>query len=108
MIEPHNYKTSQHLSQVCKIIIPNFVTKCQINPLHCFPSTCEKSTLPEDLQDMKSCELSYVKRFQSFQDRKLRVSSEDVHDLKKAKKLGNIHETLLNRREKMKADRYCK
>ena len=57
---------------------------------------------------MKSCELSYVKKFQSFQDRRLRISSEAVRDLKKAKKEGNIREKLLDRREKMKADRYCK
>lgn len=68
----------------------------------------EKSNLPEDIQDMKSCEVSYVKKFQSFQDRKLRISSEAVSELKKARKEGNIHEKLLDRREKMKADRYCK
>ena len=64
--------------------------------------------MPEDVQDMKSCELSYVKKFQSFQDRRLRISGENVGDLKKAKKQGYIHEKLLDRREKMKADRYCK
>lgn len=68
----------------------------------------EKSNLPEDIQDMKSCEVSYVKKFQSFQDRKLRINSEAVSELKKARKEGNIHEKLLDRREKMKADRYCK
>ena len=57
---------------------------------------------------MKTCELSYVKKFQSFQDRKLRINSGTVGDLKKAKKQGNIREKLLDRREKMKADRYCK
>lgn len=71
-------------------------------------STQIKSDLPEDIQDMKGCELSYVKKFQSFQDRRLRISDEAVSDLKKAKRQGNIHEKLLDRREKMKADRYCK
>nr|KAI8734062.1 protein FRG1-like isoform X2 [Biomphalaria glabrata] len=48
------------------------------------------------------------KKFQSFQDRRLRVSEADKKDLKKAKREGDLHEVMLDRREKMKADRYCK
>ena len=48
------------------------------------------------------------KKFQSFKDHKLRVSEDSVGDLHKAKSSGKLHEALLDRREKMKADRYCK
>lgn len=38
----------------------------------------------------------------------MRVSKDDVDKLQKAKVEGTLHETLLDRRSKMKADRYCK
>ncbi|CAG4935259.1 unnamed protein product [Parnassius apollo] len=68
-----------------------------------------KVVLPDEEQgDLAEVEVNYVKKFQKFQDKKLRLNDGGVSELKKAKIEGNLHETLLDRRSKMKADRYCK
>ena len=68
------------------------------------------SHLPEEekADDLKNVEINYVKKFQKFQDKKLRLHTGDVKELEEAKTSGYLHEKLLDRREKMKADRYCK
>ena len=48
------------------------------------------------------------KKFQSFPDHKLRVCLDSRDGLEHARHKGKLHEALLDRREKMKADRYCK
>lgn len=50
----------------------------------------------------------FSKKFQKFQDKKIKINPDDKKDLKKAQKEGNFHEAMLDRRSKMKADRYCK
>ena len=53
-------------------------------------------------------ELNYVKKFQKFQDHKIKICNDERDRLVEAKKEGDLHEVLLDRRSKMKADRYCK
>eukprot|EP00053_Salpingoeca_punica_P003818 m.45347 g.45347 ORF g.45347 m.45347 type:complete len:274 (-) comp12437_c0_seq1:43-864(-) len=57
--------------------------------------------------DIANVELNYVKKFQSFQDGKVKTSG-DLKALKKARALGTLHGELLDRREKQKADKFCK
>ena len=55
-------------------------------------------------------ELGMVKKFQSFRSAGSSlhdVSGQDVKRLKKAKDDGKLHEELLNRRSKMKHDKFC-
>lgn len=68
-----------------------------------------KDILPaEEKGDLTQVEINYVRKFQKFQDKKLRVNQGDRETLEQAKATGVLHEALLDRRSKMKADRYCK
>lgn len=72
-------------------------------------STNEKDARPvEETGDIAQVELNYVKKFQKFQDKKVLVNQSDRSTLEQAKATGTLHEALLDRRSKMKADRYCK
>ncbi|KAH0546372.1 protein FRG1 homolog [Cotesia glomerata] len=62
----------------------------------------------EEQGSLTEVEVNYVRKFQKFQDKKLRINTEDRSKLATAKAEGILHETLLDRRSKMKADRYCK
>ena len=62
----------------------------------------------EERGNVGQIELNYVKKFQKFQDHKIRLCDDDRTNLVKAKNDGTLHEALLDRRSKMKADRYCK
>ena len=69
----------------------------------------QKPVIPDEEQgNVGQIELNYVKKFQKFQDHKIKLCQEDRRELLKAKGEGALHEALLDRRAKMKADRYCK
>ncbi|XP_015594473.1 protein FRG1 homolog [Cephus cinctus] len=67
-----------------------------------------KDVPTEEQGSLADVEVNYVRKFQKFQDKKLRVNKDDRTQLEKAKVEGSLHEALLDRRSKMKADRYCK
>ncbi|KAJ8667163.1 hypothetical protein QAD02_008825 [Eretmocerus hayati] len=67
-----------------------------------------KNVPKEELGSLEEVEENYVRKFQKFQDKKLRISKDNISVLKRAKETGSFHETMLDRRSKMKADRYCK
>lgn len=68
----------------------------------------QKELPVEEQGSIRDTEINYVKKFQKFQDKKLRINQGDVKELVDAKSTGTLHEALLDRREKMKSDRYCK
>jgi protein FRG1 len=72
-------------------------------------SSALKADEDEVLDDnLRNVELNYVKKFQKFEDKRILLSKDDVAELEVAKTSGILHEKLLDRREKMKSDRYCK
>ncbi|KAF8947655.1 hypothetical protein BGZ47_008288 [Haplosporangium gracile] len=56
----------------------------------------------------KDYELDQSRKFQTWNHGRVIVSNESVKELNKAKKEGRFSEALLDRREKLKSDRYCK
>ncbi len=56
-----------------------------------------KKDLPEEEKgdDLRNVELNYVKKFQKFQDKRIKLSKEDVGELSAAKEQGYLHESLL-------------
>ncbi|KND03825.1 uncharacterized protein SPPG_01280 [Spizellomyces punctatus DAOM BR117] len=53
-------------------------------------------------------EVDHIKKFHSWGGGRLVLSQEDTTVLRKAKKEGNLNETLLDRRSKLKSDKFCK
>lgn len=80
-----------------------FIVQCQEKYKIQLSSTNNVSTHSNSIQ----YELDQIRRYQSWQDGKLRLDTE-TSDLEKAKERGKLHECLLERRLKMKSDKYCK
>ncbi|KAG0087161.1 hypothetical protein BGZ93_000587 [Podila epicladia] len=56
----------------------------------------------------KDYEFEQSRKFQTWNHGRVVVSERDIKELDKAKKQGRFSEALLDRREKVKSDRYCK
>jgi len=70
-----------------------------------------KKSIPEEERgSVGDVELKFTKKFMKFQDHKYkaRLDGESQGQILVAKEQGNLHETLLDRREKIKSDRMCK
>lgn len=57
--------------------------------------------------DEKALESDMVRRYQSWTNNRVQISKEDMEDVKKAKLEGNLHQVLLDRRSKLKSDKFC-
>jgi len=87
---------------------PEQVLKLRCNKI-CEDTDSKKKKIPEEEKgSIEQIEINYVKQFQKFQDKRMRINTDSRETLKAAKAEGNLHEALLERRSKMKADRYCK
>ncbi|KAG0168597.1 hypothetical protein DFQ28_000613 [Apophysomyces sp. BC1034] len=53
-------------------------------------------------------ELDHVKKYQSWGGGRIHMTHEDSRSLKRARQDGRFAEAMLDRREKVKSDRYCK
>jgi len=106
-----NYVSVNHEGDVVALLTEKKDLDLQIRSLNKRNIEKEKKKdVPDEekAEDLRNVELNYVKKFQKFQDKKIKLSTEDTKELNEAKNAGILHEKLLDRREKMKADRYCK
>ena len=59
-------------------------------------------------RDVDQIEKSYVYQYQSYQGGKVKIHSSEVEKLCKAQRDGQLHTVMLDRRSKMKSDKFCK
>jgi len=53
-------------------------------------------------------ELAIAKKYQHWQDMRMKLSKDDIANVKRAREQGHLHTELLDRRAGMKSDKYCK
>ncbi|KII65685.1 Protein FRG1 [Thelohanellus kitauei] len=69
----------------------------------------EKKKLQDtELSDPTFAEMNAVKKFQSFGNQRVVLTKEPVALLEKARKDGKLCEEMLDRRQRMKTDKYCR
>ncbi|KAK9708712.1 hypothetical protein K7432_009474 [Basidiobolus ranarum] len=82
---------------------------CEVFRVKCQAAVRRKDKVKSQTnQSSTEVEFHNIRRFQSWGLGRVKLSEDDVTELKKAKKEGNFSETLLDRRAKIKSDRYCK
>lgn len=89
-----NKRTAEESHYLC---IRTNIPKVEINPIPL-----------EERGNAADVELKMAKKFQHWQDMKMKISKESINDVKRAKKNGTLHTVLLDRRAGMKSDKYCK
>lgn len=62
----------------------------------------------EEHGTLMEAERNYARKFQSWVGGSLLLAEEDKSKLRKARNEGTLHSTMLDRRQKMKNDKYCK
>ncbi|KAI8919969.1 FRG1-like family-domain-containing protein [Powellomyces hirtus] len=67
-----------------------------------------KKAKSEKELDIAAMELEQIKKSHSWGGGRLILSQEDTLELKKAKREGQLNEALLDRRAKLKSDKFCK
>ncbi|KAI9003566.1 FRG1-like family-domain-containing protein [Gaertneriomyces semiglobifer] len=82
----------------------------EIFTLHCQAQNRARKKKKKDdgNLDETSFEVEQIKKFHSYGGGRLVLSHEDAKELQKAKKEGSLHEAMLDRRAKMKSDKFCK
>ncbi|KAG2202313.1 hypothetical protein INT47_010761 [Mucor saturninus] len=81
---------------------------CESFRVYCQSRFKYKPKTKKKASDDTGTELENFKKFQSWEPTKVHETLDDRRAIKKAKAEGRLAETLLDRREKVKADRYCK
>lgn len=67
----------------------------------------ERAKVPEEERGgLRDCEEKYMRKYQSKPD--FKSTGQAYGNLIRAKNEGNLHETLLDRRAKLKSDKFCK
>ncbi|KAG2180914.1 hypothetical protein INT43_008494 [Umbelopsis isabellina] len=82
---------------------------CETFRVYCQARFKRKAKMSKkEVVDASGVELDNIKKFQSWGSSRHMGTEQDMRELKRAKKQGNLSETLLDRRSKMKSDRNCK